>query len=124
VLILLNVAVTLNLHTAVEALTLMVQVLFAKLLVSVSSCCNMEITLNFVSIQTSKNPTRVRRTLDPRCFAELSPLRLAQLLMHIPQLFPPWVDAVILAELMHTFLHLLACPLRPVCRVVAEEIAG
>jgi len=98
--------------------------LFAKLLVSVPSRCDMEISLDFISIQTAKDPTRIRRPSDPRGLAELPLLRLAQLLMHIPQLFPARIHAVVLAQLVHALLHLPARPLRPVGRIVAKQVTG
>lgn len=95
-----------------------------QILISVSARCNVEVALDFVSIQTAIYPARIRLASNPGRLAEPPRLRLAELLMHIPQLFPARIDAVVLAQLMHTLLHLPACPLRPVCGVVAEHIAG
>lgn len=103
-------------------LTLVVQMLFTKFLISVPPRGDVEVSLNFVSIQTAKDPTRIRRASDPRRLAELPLFRLAQLLMYIPQLFPARVHAVILAQLMHALLHLPARPLRPVGRIVAKQV--
>jgi hypothetical protein len=92
----------------------------SQILVSVSSCCDVEVALDFVSIQTPIYSACIRRASNPGGLAESSRLRFAELLMHIPQLFPARVHAVILAQLMHAPLHLSASPLRPVCGVVAQ----
>ena len=101
----------------------MIQMLFSKLLISVSSRGNVEVSLYFVAIQTPVNPTRIRRALELRRLAKLLPLRFAQLLMYVPQLFPAWVHTIVFAQLVHALLQLLACPLRPVRGVVAQEVA-
>lgn len=102
----------------------MIQMLFSKLLVSVSSCGDVEVSLHLISVQTSVNPARIRRALELRRLAKLLLLCFPKLLMHIPQLFPPRVHAIIFAQLVHALLHLLACPLRPVRGVVAQKVAS
>jgi hypothetical protein len=103
----------------------MVQVLlFAQFLIPMASRCNMKVSLDLVSIEAAEDSTRIRRASDTWCLAELPLLCFAQLLMHVPQLLPARIHAVVLAQLVHALLHLLACPLCPVGRIVAEEVAG
>jgi hypothetical protein len=61
-----------------------IQMLFSKLLISVTSRRDMKVSLNLISIQTSVNPTGIRRAPELRRLAKLPPLRPAQLIMNIP----------------------------------------
>jgi hypothetical protein len=102
----------------------MAQMRFAEFLVSVSSRCDVEVSLHFVSVQAAEDSARIWYALNSWCLAELPLLRLAQLLMYIPQLLPARVDSVVFAQLVHSLLHLPASPLRPVRRIVAKEVAS
>jgi hypothetical protein len=104
--------------------TRMIQMLVIPLLIPVPSRRDMKVSLNFISIQTPKNPTRIRHAFQSRRLAKLLRLRLAQLLMHIREIFPARVIGILFAQLMQALVRLLARPLRPVCRLVAQEVAG
>jgi hypothetical protein len=88
----------------------MIQML-AKLHVSVSSSGNVKVSLHLVSVQTAENTTTVRLAPHPRRLAKLLLLRLAQLLMHIPQVV--FAKRTLIAQLMRPPLCVLTGPLRP-----------
>lgn len=98
----------------------MIQVL-SKLHVSVSSCSDVKVALHLVAVQTSKNPAAVRRAPNPWCLCKLLLLLLPQMLVHVLLILPLLADALV--QLMHTPLGVLARPLRPAGRILAQQIA-
>ena len=90
--------------------------------IAMSSCGDMEITLHLVSVQTSKNPATVNRSLHSWRLWELLPLaRSTQLIMHIPQLLPPGFSILADSQRMHA---LGALPLLPARWVLAQHLAS
>lgn len=103
-------------------LTFVIQVL-SKFHVSVSARSDVEVALHFVAVQTSKDSTAVRRTPDLRRLPKLLLLLLRQMIVHIEIIHvPPLPNALV--QLVHTPLSVLARPLRPACRILAQEIAS
>ena len=51
--------------------------MFSKLHISVASSCDVEIALDFISVQAAKDTATVRLSTHPRCLAELPLPRLA-----------------------------------------------
>jgi hypothetical protein len=71
--------------------------MLAKIIVSVASGGDVEVALHLVAFQTPVDPTRVGRAFDTRSLGELLLLGLAELVVHIPELLPAWVNPIVLA---------------------------
>ena len=101
-------------------LTRMIQMV-PKSLISMSSGRNMKITLHLVSFHTPKNPARIHESPHPWRLGKLLPLlRGAQLIMHIPQLFPTRQSIFSFTQLMDASA---SSPLSPTGGVHAQHLA-
>lgn len=67
----------------------MVHVL-SKVLVTMSSGGDVKVSLNLVAVQAAEDTAAVAGAPESRRLTELATLGFAQLLVHIPQLFPTW----------------------------------
>jgi hypothetical protein len=82
---------------------------------------DVEIALDFISLQTAVDAARVLGTPDPRRLGKLFLLfRGTELVMHIPQLLPARQTVVSLAQFVDLFA---LTPLPPARRILAQHLA-
>lgn len=81
----------------------------------------MKIPLHFIPLQASKNPTRIRRSPNPRRLRKFLLLpRSPKLVVYIPHILPTGQSILSLPKLMHVFA---LAPLAPGCRIFTQHFS-